>query len=99
MKTPMYRFSFSYEKRINHSFEMCSDTEIRSASDRLDGGSSSSNYETVANHLARVCSAQQLWELNKLGLTTLVRDVRQRKMSLGLLPTPPRPRGIRNGKT
>ena len=97
MKSPVYRFSFRDEKRMNHSFEIYSDSEIRSASGRLGGGSSSSDYETVANHLARVCSAQQLWDLNKLGLTKLVSDVRHRKMALGLLPTPPRSSGIRNG--
>ena len=88
MKSPIYRFSFRDEKRMNHSFEIYSDTEIRFASGRLGGGSSSSDYETVANHLARVCSAQQLWELNNLGLTKLVSDVRHWKMALGLSKFP-----------
>ena len=97
MKTPICRFSFRDEKRMNQLFEIYSETEIRSASGRLGGGSFSSDYETVAKCLARGCSAQQLWKLNKLGVINLVGDVRQRKMALGLLPTFLRMRGIRNG--
>ena len=80
-----------------HSFEIYSETEIRSASGRLGGGSFSSDYETVEKCLVRVCSAQLLWKLNKLGVTKLARDVRQRKMALGLLPTSLRMRSLRNG--
>ena len=82
---------------MNHSFEIYSETEIRSASGRLGGGSFSSDYETVAKRLARACSAQQLWKLNKLGVTKLVSDAQQRKSALGLLPNSLRMRGIRNG--
>ena len=70
---------------MNHSFEIYSNTELRSASGWLGGGSSSDDYHSVANHLARVCPAQHLWEMQKLGLTDLVAEVRQRKMTQSLL--------------
>ena len=86
MKKPIYRFSLRDEQRMNHSFEIYSNSELRSASGRLCGSSSSDDYQSVANHLARVCPAQHLWEMRKLGLTDLVAEVRQRKIDLGLLP-------------
>ena len=88
MKKPIYRFSLRDEERMNHSFEIYSNTELRSASGWLGGGSSSDDYHSVANHLARVCLAQHLWEMQKLGLADLVAEVRQRKIDLGLLPKP-----------
>ncbi len=88
MKTPIYRFSLRDDERMNHSFQIFSNTDLRSASGRLGGGSSSGDYQSVANHLARVCPAQHLWEMQKLGLTDLVADVRRRKIALGLLPEP-----------
>ena len=88
MKTPIYRFSLRDDERMNHSFQIFSNTDLSSASGRLGGGSSSGDYQSVANHLARVCPAQHLWEMQKLGLTDLVADVRQRKFDLGLMPKP-----------
>ena len=86
MKTPIYQFSLRDQQRMNHSFQIYSNTDLRSASGRLGGGSSSDDYQSVANHLARVCPAQHLWEMQQLGLTDLVADVRRRKVAFGLLP-------------
>ena len=88
MKKPPYRFSLRDEQRMNHSFQIYSNTELRSASGRLGGGSSSDDYQSVANHLARVCKAQHLWDMQKPGLNDLVADVRRRKIALGFLPKP-----------
>ena len=88
MKGPIYRFSLRDDERMNHSFQIFSNTDLTSASGRLGGGSSSGDYQSVANHLARVCPAQHLWEMQKLGLTDLVADVRRRKVAFGLLPEP-----------
>ena len=88
MKKPIYMFTLCDEQRMNHSFQIYSNTELRSAAGRLGGGSSSDDYRSVANHLARVCTAQHLWDMQKLGLNDLVADVRRRKISLELLPDP-----------
>ena len=84
MKRPLYRFKLRDDEGMNHSFEIYSNTEIRSAAGRLGGGSSSGDYQVVADHMARVCSARHLWELRNLGLSDLVSDVRSRRISLGL---------------
>ena len=73
---------------MNHSFEIYSNTELRSASGRLGGSSSSDDYQSVVTHLARVCKAQHLWDMQKLGLSDLVADVRRRKIALGLFSEP-----------
>ena len=84
MKSPLYRFKLSDDEGMNHSFEIYSNTEIRSAAGRLGGASSSGDYQVVADHMARVCSARHLWELRNLGLSDLVSDIRNRRVSLGL---------------
>ena len=88
MKKPIYRFSLRDEQRMNHSFEIYSNTEPRSASGRLGGSSSTDDYQSVANYLARVCKTQHLWDMQKLGLNDLVADVRRRKIALGLFSKP-----------
>ena len=84
MKSPIYRFKLRDDEGMNHSFEIFSNTEIRSAAGRLGGASSSGDYQVVADHMARVCSPRHLWELRNLGLSDLVSDVRNRRVSLGL---------------
>ena len=84
MKSPIYRFKLRDDEGMNHSFEIFSNTEIRSAAGRLGGASSSGDYQVVADHMARVCSSRHLWELRNLGLSDLVSDVRNRRVSLGL---------------
>ena len=84
MKSPLYRFKLRDHEGMNHSFEIYSNTEIRSSAGRLGGSSSSDDYHVVADHMARVCSAQHLWELRNFGLGDLVADVRRRRVDLGL---------------
>ena len=84
MKSPIYRFKLRDDEGMNHSFEIFSNTEIRSAAGRLGGASSSGDYQVVADHMARVYSSRHLWELRNLGLSDLVSDVRNRRVSLGL---------------
>ena len=84
MKSPIYRFKLRDNQGMNHSFEIYSSTEIRSSAGRLGGSSSSNDYHVGADHMARVCSAQHLWELRNFGLGDLVADVRRRRVNLGL---------------
>ena len=72
MKRPIYRFSLRDEERMNHSFQIYSNTDLRSASGRLGGGSSSDDYQSVANHLARVCPAQHRASIEALTLGRIV---------------------------
>ena len=97
MKKPIYRFSLRDEQRMNHLFQMYLNTELRSAFGCLGGGSSSDDYQSVAKHLARVCKAQHLWDVQKLRLKDLVAGVRRRKIALGLFSKPSFSREKTNG--